>query len=142
MSLTIQCHEDWATLRRTQTEALSVGSYLGYEDVRGLVTPEEICAAMPRPVKEALYGPLTSSPAPILILEGGADPQDPPANVAAALARYPNSLVLVAPGQAHNYDGIPCRARIIAAFIAKGSAQGLDASCLAQVTLPRFEIAK
>ncbi len=60
--------------------------------------------------------------------------------MAGAKKRYPNSLVLVAPGQAHNYTGIPCRALIIADFLDAGSGQGLDTRCLAVVPLPPFDI--
>jgi hypothetical protein len=68
------------------------------------------------------------------------DPQDPPENVAAARERYPNSLVVVARGEAHGFIGIPCHASIIADFIAQGSASGLQTDCLGQVELPAINI--
>jgi len=61
----------------------------------------------------------------MLFFNGEADPQDPPENVAGAKQRYPDSLVLVAPGQAHGFTGIPCRASIVADFFASGSVAGL-----------------
>jgi pimeloyl-ACP methyl ester carboxylesterase len=140
MNLTILCHEDWAVLRRAETEAHGVGSYMRYADARAVVAPEAICAVMPRPQPEAIYGPLASSLVPVLFLTGEADPQDPEANVAAAKYRYPNSRVLVAPGQAHSYTGISCRASIIEDFIARGTTEGLDSECLANEPLPPFDL--
>jgi pimeloyl-ACP methyl ester carboxylesterase len=140
MNLTILCHEEWARSSRAETVAASGGSYLTYEDVRALAVPEEICAAMPQPKAEALYGPLRNSSVPILFFNGAADPQDPPENVAGAKTRYPNSLLLVAPGQAHGFTGIPCRAAIVADFLERGSTEGLEASCLQDVPLPDFVV--
>jgi pimeloyl-ACP methyl ester carboxylesterase len=138
MNLTILCYEDWAKIRPAKTTEASAESYLKYSDVRALTVPENICAAMPRPRPEALYGPLMNSSVPILFFNGEADPQDPPENVAAAKQRYPNSLSLVAPGQAHGFTGIPCRASIVAGFIEHGSVDGSSTQCLEQVALPAF----
>jgi pimeloyl-ACP methyl ester carboxylesterase len=138
MNLTILCYEDWAKMRPAEIAETSEESYLKYNDVRLLTVPEKICAAMPRPKAQALYGSLRKSPVPILFFNGEADPQDPPENVADAKRRYPNSLVLVAPGQSHGFTGIPCRASIVAAFIKSGSVAGLDASCLEDVRTPDF----
>jgi pimeloyl-ACP methyl ester carboxylesterase len=138
MNLTILCFEDWAKDRPAETTAASASSYLTYDDIQALAVPANICAEMPRPKAEALYGPLTSSSVPILFFNGAADPQNPPENVANAKQRYPNSLVLVAPGQAHGFTGIPCHASILADFIARGSVEGLATNCLEQVSLPDF----
>jgi hypothetical protein len=138
MNLTILCYEDWAKIRPAELAETSAGSYLKYDDVRALSVPENICAAMPRPRPEALYGPLTPSSVPVLFFNGEADPQDPPENVAGAKQRYPNSLSLVAPGQAHGFTGIPCRDSIVADFIEQGSLDSLSTLCLEQVTLPAF----
>lgn len=141
MNLTILCYEDWAKMRPAEIAETSAASYLKYSDVRALSVPEEICAAMPQPKEEALeYGPLSKSSVPILFINGEGDPQDPPEHVAAAKERYPNSLVLVAPGEAHGFIGIPCHASIIADFIAQGSAAGLQTDCLGQVVIPAINI--
>jgi len=138
MNLTILCYEEWAKIRQTETAEASAQSYMKYEDVRALTVPENICAAMPRPRPEALYGPLTDSSVPVLFFNGEADPQDPPENVADAKQRYPNSLSLVAPGQGHGFTGIPCRDSIVSEFIEHGSVDGLSVQCLEKVPLPAF----
>jgi pimeloyl-ACP methyl ester carboxylesterase len=138
MNLTILCFEDWAKDRPTETTVASAGSYLTYAGVQALAVPANICAEMPQPKADALYGPLTNSSIPILFFNGEADPQNPPENVANAKQHYPNSLGLVAPGQAHGFTGIPCRASILADFIAHGSVEGLATDCLEQVEFPPF----
>jgi pimeloyl-ACP methyl ester carboxylesterase len=141
MNLTILCYEEWAKMRPAEIAGTSAGSYLSYDDVRALTVPEEICAAMPQPKEEALdYGSLKKSSIPVLFFNGEADPQDPPENVAGAKERYPNSLILVAPGQSHGFTGIPCHASIVADFITQGSAAGLQTGCLEQVELPAIII--
>lgn len=138
MNLTILCYEDWARIRPLETSKATATSYLTYEDIRALTVPENICAEMPQPRREAFYGPLTNSSVPILFFSGEADPQDPPENVANAKQRYPNSLSLIAPGQAHGFTGIPCRDLIVAEFIERGSVDGLSTECLERVALPAF----
>lgn len=140
MSLTILCHEDWAKIRSDETIAASVGSYLTYADVRELTVLEEICAVMPPPKDEALYGPVKKSPVPILLFNGEADPQDPPENAAHARQHYPNSLNLLVPGQAHGFTDIACRASIVADFIEIGSVEGLNVDCLQEQSLPPFNV--
>jgi hypothetical protein len=138
MNLTILCHEDWAKNRPTETTAASDGSYLTYADIQALAAPANICDVMPQPKAEALYGPAVNSSVPVLFFNGEVDPQNPPENVAGAKQRYPNSLGLIAPGQAHGFTGIPCRASIVDDFIARGSVEGLSTKCLEEVALPPF----
>lgn len=138
MNLVILCHEDWAQIHQTDTDVFSESSYLDYADVRTLTLPEEICAVIPEPQPGALYAHTVGSPVSMLILNGEADPQDPPENVADAKKFYPNSVVLVAPGQGHGYTGINCRAQIISDFISRGTMVGVQTGCLEQVELPDF----
>jgi pimeloyl-ACP methyl ester carboxylesterase len=138
INLAILCYEEWAKTRPAETTALSRGSYLGYTDVRAITVPEDLCGVLPPPKPAALYGPVTGSSVPVLLVNGEVDPQDPPENVAGARQRYPNGLALIAPGQSHGYTGIACRATIMADFIAQGTVAGLRAECLGQVELPAF----
>lgn len=140
MSLTILCHEDWAKIGPAETIAATTGSYLTYADVRELTVLEDICAVMPPPKEEALYGPVKNSLVPILLFNGEADPQDPPENTADARQHYPNSLNLIVPGQAHSFTDIACRASIVANFIEIGSVEGLDVDCLQEESLPPFHV--
>jgi pimeloyl-ACP methyl ester carboxylesterase len=139
MNLSILCYEDWALMRRAETDKFVAGSYLDYEDVRFYTVQEDICAVMPKPPASALYGKATVSNVPVLLINGEFDPQDPPDNVADALEVYPNSLSLIAPGQGHGYSGFSCREMIVAEFIEKASVDGLSVECLESVGIPLFE---
>ena len=140
MSLTILCHEGWAKIRPAETIAAASGSYLTYADVRELTVLEDICAGMPPPKQEALYGPVEDSSVPLLLFNSEADPQDPPENAADARQHYPNSLNLIVPGQAHGFTDIACRASLVTAFIEIGSVEGLDVDCLQEQSLPPFNV--
>lgn len=140
MNLTILCHEEWAKIRPAETIAATTGSYLTYTDVRELTVLEDICAVMPLPKEEALYGSLEDSSVPLLLFNGEADPQDPPENAADARQHYPNSINLIVPGQAHGFTDIACRASIVTVFIETGSVEGLDVDCLQEQSLPPFSV--
>jgi hypothetical protein len=79
---------------------------------------------------------------PILWVVGEADPQDPPANLAAVPGQMPNSRIVVVPGQGHTVGHLGCMPEVIAAFVADGDAAGLDLSCVARgdVQVPSFAL--
>ena len=75
------------------------------------------------------------------MINGTADPQDPPANMSGGQKIWPNSRLLTEPGQAHSIDlrvWLQCDADLVQAFVQHASASGLDTGCLAQVALPPF----
>lgn len=141
MNLTILCHEPWAQLRRAETEALGVGSYLTYEDMRALTASEEVCAVMPRPAAPALYDPPEVVEVPVLAINGEADPNDPP-ELSAGLARhYPDSRLLVAANQSHwSGPARGCFAAAVAQFIDTASVDAVSPGCLASFPSPPFDV--
>jgi pimeloyl-ACP methyl ester carboxylesterase len=141
MNLTINCHEPEERLRQAETEAAAAGSFLSYADMQSMVNPGGVCAAVPAPPPGAIHGPLSPSPVPMLLINGAADPKDPPVNVADASLAYPNSLALTVPTQAHDYHEDPsCRDGLFAAFIERAATTGLPAQCLMQRPAPPFDI--
>ena len=75
------------------------------------------------------------------MINGTADPQDPPANMSAAQQIWPNGRLLAEPGQSHNISlraWLECNADLLKAFVEHASASGLNTGCLAQVALPPF----
>jgi pimeloyl-ACP methyl ester carboxylesterase len=101
---------------------------------------EQACSVMPTAGVAAGYGPAATSDVPVLMLNGGADPQDPPANMAGASQLWPNSVRVVEPGQGHRILSWGCRESIVAAFVDAGTADGLDTTCLQRVVLPPFAL--
>jgi pimeloyl-ACP methyl ester carboxylesterase len=77
-----------------------------------------------------------TSSVPALILSGEHDPVTPPATGDAMTRHFPNHQHLVVPGAAHNVSFSGCVPDLIASFIERGSADGIDASCVSEVGWP------
>jgi pimeloyl-ACP methyl ester carboxylesterase len=77
-----------------------------------------------------------TSTIPALILSGEHDPVTPAPAGDAMGRHFPNHHHIVVPGAAHNASFSGCVPDLIAAFIARGSVEGLDGSCAARVPWP------
>jgi hypothetical protein len=73
---------------------------------------------------------------PALIVSGDLDPVTPPWAGAALLNGLPNGRQVVARNATHN--SYECLESLVAEFINKGTAQGLDASCAERIQRPPF----
>jgi pimeloyl-ACP methyl ester carboxylesterase len=121
------CSEDWASLEPRATAAAAGGSYLAHAAVARARLFSRACRVVPREREPASFA---GSDAPVLLLAGSADPLDPPANVRGFRRVYPNGRLVVVPGGGHGQLDQPCVAALVARFVATGSAQDLDASCV------------
>jgi fermentation-respiration switch protein FrsA (DUF1100 family) len=99
-----------------------------------------MCSVIPKGIVDADEGTPVRSQVPVLILNGEADPQDPPDNVANAQAELPNSLSLVVPGAAHTVVHLGCLPTVMVDFIQRGSTVGLDTDCVKTFTPPSFQL--
>ena len=78
---------------------------------------------------------------PILLLNGTDDPQDPPANVASARQRMPNSLLVTPAGLGHTVGHIGCLPRLVVRFFDAGKTDATAAqSCVAAMPPPQFRL--
>ena len=129
MSFVIRCSEAWARFDPVETARLGAGSYL--RDVEEGIAEAQAtaCAYAPKGVVPADDDEPVTSDVPVLLILGGADPQNPPPNVADAPRDLPNSLTLVLPGHAHTVGNLGCMPSIIESFVAAGTVDGLDVSC-------------
>lgn len=89
----------------------------------------EICSQWPRAQLPADYGDPIVSDAPVLLLSGAMDPVTPPRWAELVKKGLPNAAHVVAPGGHHIVSQDGCIAQLIAAFIVRGSAKGLDSQC-------------
>jgi pimeloyl-ACP methyl ester carboxylesterase len=136
MNAAVACSEDVPAFGGVDRAALE-HTYLGAEQLDGL---SALCDGWPRGVVDAdLFAPLSSA-VPALLLSGEADPVTPPASGARAAQSFSDALHVVVPGQGHGQLGVPCAARVIAAFLDAGTARALDASCLAMAAPLPFVI--
>ena len=75
--------------------------------------------------------------APVLLVSGALDPVTPPRYAEAVARTLPNATVLGVAAMAHA-GTTRCVEEVVAAFVARGSMQGVDASCVAQMKRPEF----
>jgi pimeloyl-ACP methyl ester carboxylesterase len=137
----IRCAEPWARLRPGRVSGH--GSYY-YPYWEGQARWwRYVCSLIPAPGAAARYGPQQPSAVPVLMINGTADPQDPPSNMPGTRTLWPDSRLLIAPGQAHGIESGPwqqCDAGLAQAFVEHASTKGLDAGCLSGVALPAFPV--
>jgi pimeloyl-ACP methyl ester carboxylesterase len=133
----IECAEPWA--RFQPAHVIDPASYYYQNALQDARWWQYVCTLIPAPGAAARYGPQQRSAVPVVMINGTADPQDPPANMAGARAIWPDSRVLVEPGQSHSIDlraWMQCDAGLVQAFVEHASARGLNIHCLAQASLP------
>ena len=128
--LSITCAEDLPWVKPGEGERLAANTFLG--DYR-LKQQRAACELWPRAAIPADYSVPTKGDAPALILTGEWDPVTPPSNGDAIAQHLPNSLRVVVPDGAHGFgglDGVDCVLRLTAEFVERGTAKGLDTSCV------------
>ena len=76
--------------------------------------------------------------AAVLLLAGDADPIDPVSNIRGWRRVFPNGRLVVVPGGGHGVVDRGCLPALVARFVARGTAAGLDASCARRIPLPPF----
>ena len=139
MYLSVTCAEDIPFLAREVIRAETAGTRLGDYRVRQQV---QACREWPRGAAPGAHfdKPLDI---PALVLVGEFDPATPPGWAARALERLPNGRAIVIPNGAHGFAGLGidrCLAGLTTTFLTRGSAQGLDASCVAAAKRPPFKL--
>jgi len=133
MLLSVTCVEDVARIDPDTIDEITAGTYLGDERVR---TQTEVCSIWPKGRIPADYGEPVRADVPVLVLSGTHDPVTGSDWGADAASHLPDSVHLIVAG-AHGVGG-PCVESITSAFVASGTLEGLDTSCVADVTLPPF----
>ena len=138
MFWSIVCNEPWARWSPARTAAASRGSYLAEQTANDALGAAAVCPAMPKAPQPAWSYRRVRSEAPVLLLVGAADPQDPLANVANASRELPRSRTVVVPGAGHGSAQLGCVPRLVNRFVERGTAAGLDTSCVARYVPPPF----
>jgi pimeloyl-ACP methyl ester carboxylesterase len=137
----IRCAEPWARFQPGQIPG--PGSYCCQYWIGNARWWQHVCTLIPDPGAAARYGPQKPSDVPVLMINGTADPQDPPANMAGARQIWPSSRLLTEPGQAHSIDTqtwLQCDDGLVQAFIEHANARKLNAGCLTLAAAPSFSL--
>ncbi|MCI0396537.1 MAG: alpha/beta hydrolase [Chloroflexi bacterium] len=134
MLYSVTCAEDAPFIALEEAKAFQAGTIFPL-----MAEPfVQSCAEWPHgQAPAALHQPVVSS-VPTLLLSGEADPITPPVYAAQVAESLPNSLHLVVPGYGHVVISVGCLPRLAADFIAQGTVEGLDATCLERLQPPPF----
>jgi pimeloyl-ACP methyl ester carboxylesterase len=131
----ILCSEPWARFDPVETARLGAGSYLAHAAVARARVFRRACGAVPKGRVPRAAG---VTRAPVLLLAGGADPLDPPANLRGWRRAFPDGRLVVVPGAGHGAIDYGCVQVLVARFVERARAGGLDAGCVHDVQLPAF----
>jgi pimeloyl-ACP methyl ester carboxylesterase len=136
----IRCNEAWA--QYNPDRLVNADSFEYEHNRKDAEWWQSVCALIPDANDDAAIVAPPNSEVPVLALNGEADPQDPPANMAGASAVWPNSLALEVPGQGHDIDptSAACIIPLIQAFVDEGDVTDLDTTCLSQLPPPAFDL--
>jgi pimeloyl-ACP methyl ester carboxylesterase len=138
MFWSIVCNEPWARWDPARTARSSRGTYLAESTAADARSAAAVCAAWPKIAQPQWSRERVRSDRPVLVVVGGSDPQDPLANVAGAARELPNSSTVVVPGGGHGSVQLGCMPKIATQFVERGTAAGIDTSCVARYRPPPF----
>ena len=135
MLLTIVCSETQPFLTDAEIERSGRGTSMGSTRVRTMKRGCETWkpAAMPADWRKPLR-----SKAPVLLLSGAVDPATPHEVAAAAAQTLPNSLHVIIPNRSHSPTDTPCELSVLQAFLATGSGENVDLTCVNETAWPAF----
>ncbi|MGQ0833837.1 MAG: alpha/beta fold hydrolase [Gammaproteobacteria bacterium] len=131
MNVSVVCAEDVPFYDSLAIDRARLArTYLGTQQIDGL---RKACEVWPRgPMDEDLHAPLVSA-TPALLLSGTDDPVTPPAYAEQARTGFADHRHLVLEAQGHGQLTAPCVERIMAAFVAAGTARDLETGCTRQL---------
>jgi len=133
MQLSVTCTEDAPKLSADRADASTT---LGTALVDLLIAQ---CAAWERGEAPADFNAPLATEVPALMLSGELDPVTPPRYGDEVAKTLPNARHLVLRGQGHNVIGQGCAPKLLARFLDRLDAKGLDAKCLDSLTyVPPF----
>jgi len=134
MYMTVTCSETMAFISEADIVRESRDTFVGEYRTRAHLAA---CREWPRAeIPSAYYAPVRSE-APVLILSGELDAATPARYATAAARSLPNSRQVLIRNASHAYWN-DCTQGLVAAFIARGSAIGLDTGCVRDLRRPPF----
>lgn len=141
MSLEIRCSEAWARFDPAAVQRSGQGSYYVSSQLTMATLQAAACPLLPTGFVPANDSEAVHSMAPVLLLTGGDDPQDPPSSVAAAPQQMPNSLTVIVPSQGHTVGHLSCLPAVVVRFFDAGKPDAPGAqACAAKVPVPAFQL--
>lgn len=132
----VVCTEDVPFFSKALVEDPAIDrSYLGRMFVETL---QAMCSVWPKGVLDADFHKPYSSATPALLLSGENDPVTPASYGDRAVKNFSHGKHFIVSGQGHGQLKSPCVSRMISRFIAAGTTNGLDATCIAKQAAAPF----
>jgi pimeloyl-ACP methyl ester carboxylesterase len=141
MSVEIRCSEAWARFDPAMVQRFGAGSYYLPAQLAAAQVQAAACALLPRGVVSADDSAPARTDAPVLLLNGLLDPQDPPSNVYRASDTMPHTVALAIPYQGHTVGHIGCLPEIVVKFLDTDRVDMATAqACIASISAPAFKV--
>jgi pimeloyl-ACP methyl ester carboxylesterase len=99
-----------------------------------------ICAYVPKRAEPASAWTLPHAKTPLLLLAGGADPQDPVGNMPKLKQAFPNSRAIVVPNYGHTVAQFGCMGSLVSNFVISDSVKTLNTNCVNAIKPPTFAL--
>ena len=134
MSLSVMCSEDVPFITEDEIKKNTTGTFYGDYRVR---VGMKSCEQWPKAKVAVSFTEPVKSDAPILMITGDLDPVAPSWLAAGASRLLPNSRHIAIQNTGHHFR-FECIDNLIVEFLSKGSARGLDDSCVKAIERPPF----
>lgn len=134
MYFTVTCSEGVPFITEEDIRRETSGTFIGDYRVR---VHQSACREWPQASVPAQFLNAVRSDAPVLLLSGDVDPASPHWFGAEVVRHLPNGLQVTIPYGAHGYFSA-CINNITSEFLSRGTAGGLNTSCLKGVKRPPF----
>jgi pimeloyl-ACP methyl ester carboxylesterase len=138
MSRSIWCNEPWTGLDAKGPWGTDFDSYTAAR----IAAFRHHCNSVPKRAEpDSLWRLPASSRVPLLAFVGGADPQDPLANLSNLEQHFPDSRIVVFPHVGHSFGIGGCVDEMMAELVDRGTTKGLDTTrCDGAVVVPPFPL--
>ena len=136
MYMTVTCSEGVPFISEEDIERETKGTFVGDYRVR---VHQQACKEWPRGDIPASYIEPVRSGVPVLLISGEDDGSTPPRFGQEVVKTLPHAKQVMVPNYGHQIDSV-CVIGLLKAFIEKGTAEGLDTSCVASTERPPFVV--
>lgn len=135
MTLAVICSEDAPAFTEGEIAGATGDTFLGPARARNQL---RICGQWPKAAIPATFWEPVESKTPILMISGELDPIDGLDLALGAARHLANATHVIIPSGSHQPQFPGCLRDLAQAFIAAGSENGLDFSCVQEIKRPAF----
>ncbi|HEY0512043.1 MAG TPA: alpha/beta hydrolase [Thermoanaerobaculia bacterium] len=132
----VTCSEDIPFIDPAEVAKRTANTFLGDYRVQQQTAA---CGVWPHTAIEPGHREPVRTDVPVLVINGERDPVTPPDFGRRLTRDMTHAVRIVVPYGTHNSED-PCTDKIQTAFIAKGSGEGLDLSCVSHIKRPPFAL--